>query len=129
MTVKPQKHSLVSEMDAFVISLLEEAKGNKLPADEDGAKPDGNEAERIDFGQRVQFLTAATRYLAIKHRIDPEDEKDAWSKEFDKFHGRGSGGKGRPRKGDADPAADAGTGTLGANSPFPLNAFRPRSSG
>ena len=124
MTVKPQKSSLVSRIDGFVIALLEEANGNKLGVSDEGGEPNGQQAKGVDFGQRVQFLAAITRYLAIKNCIDPDEEKDQWSRELDKFHGRGAGGKGRPRKGDTDQGADAPPSDGG--SPIPLNAFRPQ---
>lgn len=124
MARKPQKSSLVSALDDFALTLIEDAKGSKV-ATEDGEGSDGQPTERVEFGQRVQAFTALTRYLQVKHRIDPDDSTDAWGKEFDKFHGRASGGKGRPRKGDPDPAGDGDAN----GSPIPLNAFRPRPAG
>jgi hypothetical protein len=123
MTIKPQKSSLAIELDAFALTLIEEAKGNKLTVtcDEEAAQPQ----EKIDFGDRVSLFTALTRYLQVKNRIDPDPgEKDKWGNEFAKFHGRASGGKGRPRKGDTDPGAD-GESANGSVSPFPINTFRP----
>jgi hypothetical protein len=124
MARKPQKSSLLTALDDFALTLIEEAKASKV-ATETGEGGDGRTTEGIEFGQRVQAFTALTRYLQVKHRIDPDENSDAWGKEFDKFHGRASGGKGRPRKGDTDTAGSDDDG----GSPIPLNAFRPRQGG
>jgi len=125
MAQKPQKSSLANALDAFALTLIEEAGGSKVAPAEGVAtegEVDGSKTEGVEFRDRVGLFTALTRWVQVKHRIDPEDEKDQWSREFDRFHGRASGGKGRPRKnGDA---AEAGDDTAG--SPIPLSAFRPQ---
>ena len=122
MPPKPKKSSLSSALDDFALTLIEEANGSKVAPEGDGVPDDGSKAERVEFRDRVGLFTALTRWVQVKHRIDPEEEKDQWRNEFDRFHGRASGGKGRPRKGDTDPAGDDAAG----GSPIPLNAFRPQ---
>ena len=120
---RPQKSSLSIELDAFALALIKEANASKIGTTEGEDDADGSEAGGVEFRDRVGLFTALTRYLQVKHRIDPDDNPDQWSKEVGRFHGRASGGKGRPRKDNADPAGD---GDAGAISPIPINAFRPQ---
>ena len=118
------RSDLISKMDAAAISLLGEAfpdnSSGRKPADpqglesgQDGARP---EAESIDLSEKTKTFEAVGRWIQIKHKIDPEEEKDALSG-LRRELGSGFGGNSGAPKRRANRAAAEGHegGADGAN--------------
>ena len=80
------KKSLLSQMDDAFSSLLTEAFGGNLGAEEtEAAAPN----TALEFSDKVKLLDAAARFAALKHKIAPEEEASA----FDELKSKLAGGK------------------------------------
>ncbi len=84
MTVKK---TLLSRLDAAFSSLLQEG----FPGTIDGDDADAPVANtQLEFSDKVKLLDAAARFVALKHKIDPEEEKSAFDELKSKLGGKTS---------------------------------------
>lgn len=85
---KTKKDGLVSELDQFYSSLLEEAKGvtsgGEVSAEDAGPK--------IGFIDKLRLFDSGVKWVATKNKVDPDDDDDAFSRARDKLRGSGKRG-------------------------------------
>lgn len=66
------EESLAGHLDTFFLRLMEEA----YPA---SAPPEDDAAGRVGFVDRVRLFDSGVRWVATKHRVNPEEEEDAFA--------------------------------------------------
>ena len=64
--------SLMSMTESYLKELLKEADGAPLVEGVEGMEA----ATKLSFGDRVRLIASVTHFLAIKHRISPEEPED-----------------------------------------------------
>lgn len=94
MTAKPSKKpDLIAKMDEFASDLIKSVKGNTISGIEEGG----------EFKAKVDVFNAVTRWVAIKHKVYPEEEeRSGLERLIDELKPAGSsgasGGSGNPTK-------------------------------
>jgi hypothetical protein len=69
MKKRPSKKTLMTHTEKFAVQLLYEATGGTI------GKSGPQNIDGMQFSDKRALLDSLTRLLAIKHRIDPEEEK------------------------------------------------------
>lgn len=81
------KKTLLSRLDDAFCSLLTDA----FPDTIDGESTEPPAAQlQLEFSDRVKLLDAAARFVTLKHKIDPEEEKSAFDELKSKLSGKAS---------------------------------------
>src|ERR1700688_2188185 len=93
-----RKSSLISDIDRFASELLKRAGVAKVPPPEgDLSGEQGPLAVEAKIAEQVSVLTAVTRWVQTKHKIDPEDEPtDFIARARKQLNGRKAGHRGHP---------------------------------
>lgn len=81
------KKTLLSQMDDAFSSLLKEAFPDTIGGD--STEPSVAQTQ-LEFSDRVKLLDAAARFVTLKHKIDPEEEKSAFDELKSKLSGKAS---------------------------------------
>lgn len=82
--------NLMSYTEKYAISLLSEATGGRIgPSEPQNVGTDG-----MQFSDKRALLDSLTRLLAIKHRIDPEQEETTFMSMREELNGAGREAKG-----------------------------------
>lgn len=104
--------ALIKQMDKAAIALLKNVSGTEdaLPAQEDGATIGGAganlEAQHTVLKDQVSIFTAVTRYLAVKHGIDPDGDDSSGIAAFQRELNGGTGRRRRNRPTATDTDSD-----------------------
>lgn len=73
---KSPKDNLVSRLDHFFTSLLEEAE----KVTPDGEVPPADAGPKIGFIDKLRLFDSGVKWVATKNKVDPADDDDAFSR-------------------------------------------------
>ena len=99
---------LLSDIDTFASQLLKRAGVSKVtPPEGDLSGEQGPLAVEAKIAEQVSVLTAVTRWVQVKHKIDPDDDEpgDFISRARKKLNGGTSGHRSRPTPAENRPFA------------------------
>lgn len=100
---KPSTTALLDETAQFARALLKRVSKGTVPAQSDSAEP---ETQAVDVDTQIAALSVVTRWVAVQHRIRPEDDDDS---EFDRLRGKlGAGAGSKPGSGRTKALGRAG---------------------
>ena len=105
-----KRDPLLGKTDKFLTDLMAEAGDDTV---DEGKAP-------IDFRDRIALLSAATRYLAVKHKVEPDGEGEDFLGTARRELGAGTAKAGNhQRRAAVDRTAARGPDTIPLNPPAP----------
>ena len=72
MSKRHKKPELIEKMDEFAQSLIATVESNNLVVGEEGGEP-----QRIDVKDKTQVFNAIVRWVMVRNKVWPEDEKES----------------------------------------------------
>ena len=72
MSKRQKKPELIAKIDEFAQSLIAAVESNNLVVSEEGGEP-----HRIDVKDKTQVFNAVVRWVMVRNKVWPEDEKES----------------------------------------------------